>query len=326
MRHILLICNVFFDYYKDIITEFESLGYKVDHYNDRPYKNSILVGMQKISRKLMTPFIEHYFNYLFISTRNNNYDYVIFINNNSLSYAQIEKLRIKHKNAKFILYLWDSIKNYPHLKLVLELFDKVFSFDPQDCKNHLYFFHLPLFYSKDFIVENNYISEQKFKLSSVFTAHPNRYQLFLKFKKNLDLFNFKSYFYPYLNFLQFLYYVVRDKRIKFKYIFKLKFSRIKRIDYINLLKVSEIIFDVPHEGQSGLTIRVFETLGSKKKLITTNSEIINYDFYNKNNIFVLTSDYKSSDLLNFLNAPYHEINLDIYKKYSINNWVIQLLK
>jgi hypothetical protein len=39
-----------------------------------------------------------------------------------------------------------------------------------------------------------------------------------------------------------------------------------------------------------LIFRVFEALGYKKKLITNNQDITSYDFYNENNIFVITNE------------------------------------
>ena len=42
---------------------------------------------------------------------------------------------------------------------------------------------------------------------------------------------------------------------------------------------SRCVLDSAQAGQLGLTIRVLEALGAKKKLITTNEDVVNYDFY-----------------------------------------------
>ena len=44
-------------------------------------------------------------------------------------------------------------------------------------------------------------------------------------------------------------------------------------DIVSLYKESEVILDINHPGQNGLTMRTFEALGAGKKLITTNTEI-----------------------------------------------------
>ena len=41
-----------------------------------------------------------------------------------------------------------------------------------------------------------------------------------------------------------------------------------------------IILDIAHPHQKGLSFRPYEAMGLRKKLITTNKDITNYDFYN----------------------------------------------
>jgi hypothetical protein len=65
-------------------------------------------------------------------------------------------------------------------------------------------------------------------------------------------------------------------------------------------------------------------MGLKRKLITTNTDIINYDFYHKENIFIM--DRKEMDIdLGFIEGNYHEINKEIYEKYSISGWTKNIL-
>ncbi|HEY0091450.1 MAG TPA: lipopolysaccharide core biosynthesis protein rfaS, partial [Flavobacterium sp.] len=66
--------------------------------------------------------------------------------------------------------------------------------------------------------------------------------------------------------------------------------------------------------------RVFEAMGLGKKLITTNPDIVNYDFYNPNNIFVWEESTNEIPEY-FLNTPYEELPENIYRKYSQENWV-----
>ena len=85
--------------------------------------------------------------------------------------------------------------------------------------------------------------------------------------------------------------------------------------YIN----SRCVLDSPQDGQVGLTIRILEALGAKKKIITTNEDISNYDFYKPENIYI----YKGKiDLENtFFKNDYIEIEENIYKKYTLRNWL-----
>ena len=75
----------------------------------------------------------------------------------------------------------------------------------------------------------------------------------------------------------------------------------------------------------GLTFRVFEALGYHKKIITNNSEIATYDFYNPQNILII--DGQNISIPNdFLNSPYAPIPELILKKYRLSNWVETVFK
>ena len=61
---------------------------------------------------------------------------------------------------------------------------------------------------------------------------------------------------------------------------------LKGKDMNDVYETSRCVLDSAQDGQLGLTIRVLEALGAKKKLITTNEDVINYDFYKPENIYV----------------------------------------
>ena len=73
----------------------------------------------------------------------------------------------------------------------------------------------------------------------------------------------------------------------------------------------------------GLTIRVLEALGAKKKLITTNKDIVNYDFYHPENIYVYDGKVDLENI--FFTSEYFEIDYEIYKKYSLESWLKEIL-
>lgn len=72
-------------------------------------------------------------------------------------------------------------------------------------------------------------------------------------------------------------------------------------------------------------MRTIEMIGLKKKLITTNKDIVNYDFYNENNILVVDRNNFKLDT-DFINKPYQELDERIYKKYSLESWIKTLLE
>ena len=92
----------------------------------------------------------------------------------------------------------------------------------------------------------------------------------------------------------------------------------------DVIDKSKIVLDIQHPKQIGLTMRTIEMLGMNKKLITTNSTIKNYDFYNPNNICVIDRNDIKIDM-NFLDTPYQAIKKDVYESYSLENWIKSVL-
>lgn len=88
---------------------------------------------------------------------------------------------------------------------------------------------------------------------------------------------------------------------------------------INLLIRAKCIIDIKFDYHDGLSFRFFEALYYNKKIITNNKSVVNYDFYNPNNIFV--TDFENFDgIENFLNTPYEAIDTNVVKKYGFINW------
>ncbi len=74
-----------------------------------------------------------------------DYDYVIVLKGESLDKKNLLKFKNKFKNAQFIYYAWDSIKNYPHIQEYLNLFDRVFTFDDNDAREYDFMDHCHYF-------------------------------------------------------------------------------------------------------------------------------------------------------------------------------------
>lgn len=72
-------------------------------------------------------------------------------------------------------------------------------------------------------------------------------------------------------------------------------------------------------------MRTIEMLGGKKKLLTTNIEIMKYDFYNTDNILLLDRNNPKINV-DFFGKEYKNLTDDIYKKYSINQWLKTIFK
>jgi len=91
-------------------------------------------------------------------------------------------------------------------------------------------------------------------------------------------------------------------------------------EILNIISKSKTVLDIQHPDQSGLTMRTIEMLGAKRKLITTNSNIRNYDFYRKKNIYIIDRDNPKLDK-SFFQSNYKNLSKDVYQKYSLENWL-----
>ena len=94
----------------------------------------------------------------------------------------------------------------------------------------------------------------------------------------------------------------------------------KYTDYLDLLCNSKSVLDIVNEDNWGLTYRPFEAMFLKKKLITNYSDIIQYDFYNPSNIFLLGID-DITQLKDFLNSSYIDVDNSITDAYRTQNWL-----
>ena len=57
----------------------------------------------------------------------------------------------------------------------------------------------------------------------------------------------------------------------------------------------------------------------------TNKDIVNYDFYHEDNILVVDRNNFVLDE-SFIDRPYHMLDENIYKKYALSNWIMEVLK
>lgn len=324
---LLLIMPQFFNYPELIKDELNGMGYEVDFFDDRPSTNAWVKAAIRINKKLINIYIKKYFDKVMNVIRSKEYDVVFFISGQSLSFSEdmIWEIKKCQTKAKFVLYQWDSQSNFPYVKRVQKYFDKCYSFDRRDVEESSRLVFLPLFYSEIYekIGTRN---RQHFKYDFCFigTAHPKKYKFINMMSVQLKEVYSKQYIYFFFpSRLVYFYRKLRNKEMKKAHYNEFHYIPLKGKEMIDVYENSRCVLDSAQEGQLGLTIRVIEALGANKKLITTNKDIINYDFYNKKNIYVYdgTFDLKSP----FFTEPYEKVDLHIYKKYSLRNWLSYIL-
>lgn len=110
--------------------------------------------------------------------------------------------------------------------------------------------------------------------------------------------------------------------------FHIVISKKDKVDYLDYLRDvinSKCVVDLVPDQQCGMTLRPLEALFFGKKLITNYQDIVNYDFYNKSNIFVIGKD-DMDKLADFINSLYTKIDRKIIDFYSYESWLKRIEK
>lgn len=248
----------------------------------------------------------------FSKIKNIEYDYIFVLVGRELNIDAYKIFVHKQKKAIKILYLWDDIKRIKEFFYLKDEFDRIYTFDKNDSiKYNLSF--LPLFYNNAYIYKNE---KKIYDFSIIGFLHSDRENVL---KKILTL-NFKKdvIWYALLK-------TTRKHRImdiinskKYEKKFYLNYKTLSMKETANIIKKSKITIDIPHPGQTGLSIRTFEALAAHTKIITTNENITEYDFFNMSNICVIDRNNPIIDE-NFLKQDF--IPIFNFDKYSIENWV-----
>ncbi len=323
-KKILFLSASFFGYSESICNSLKDLGAEVDYFDERPANSVFVKALIRINPKLLRAKIDNYHRNIIDSTKNKMYDYIFIIKAESISISSLKKLRSTHPNARFVLYLWDSINNFKTDFVKIKEFDKVFSFDKGDSEKYGMEFR-PLFYTGKYAEIADITVNIPRNILFVGTIHSDRYAVLHKIKQRVMSDSRGVYFYMFF-MSRLLYFKMKYLNLGLKNcnMSDFHFTSISTNDIIELLKKSDIVVDVNHPKQTGLTMRSIEVLGAKRKLITTNAAIKGYDFYNPNNILVIDR-YNPiiSDI--FLDSKYEEIDDSVYEKYSLESWVLDVI-
>lgn len=93
---------------------------------------------------------------------------------------------------------------------------------------------------------------------------------------------------------------------------------------LDLSNQSKILVDIKRKEHDGLSLRFFEAMNYKNKIITNNPTVSNYDFYHPDNIYI--TDYVDFEgIESFLEKPYFQLEQEIIDKYNFKNWIKRIL-
>lgn len=320
-KKILYVAPRFFGYESEIEAELTRQGADVYFLLDRPFESPFLKAMTKIYRGSIISAADKYYKESVSKFEGLNFDYVFVVNGQTLSKATLSSWKKLYPEATFVLYMWDSFGNRKWAVENLSFFDHAFTFDQIDAGKYNINFR-PLFFSSGFEKSHR---PHVYDISFIGTAHTDRYDVISKIDKNLSV-STKKYWYLYLQ-AKWVYWFYRLSNNGFRSskISDFKFEPISKADVQCVFEQSKVILDIEHPNQTGLTIRTLETLGARKKLITTNASVKDYDFYRESNICVVDRLNPVVDG-NFLETPYQDVPEVVFHRYRLAGWMEEIIK
>lgn len=317
---LLLIAPSFFGYEESIKNRLSELGAKVDYFDERPANNFWSKAFLRLDRRFLSFDINEHYNSIYNSVKGNVYDYVFIINIEAMPYWFLERLKENNAGCHFVLYMWDSIENKKNTINYFRFFDIIYSFDKSDSQKYAEIKFRPLFFLNEYKDIADY-HEFEYDLAFVGTAHSDRFFLIQKIREQIEANRLISYWFLYLqNWKLFFWNKLNNRSFKYARFSDFHYKALSKKEIFDLIKKTKIILDIQHPNQVGLTMRTIEILGAKRKLITTNGDVKNYDFYSPRNILVINRNDPQIPI-DFYFSEYESVNEELYFKYSLDGWL-----
>lgn len=240
----------------------------------------------------------------------NSYDTII-IQDSTLIEPVVRYIRKKNKNIRIIVWYWNPVAKSINPGRFVDCNVEIWSFDEDDCKKHNLMYNTQ-YYFNDVEINTSEIKQDVFFVG----GDKGRIEDLIKFQKIISQIHISSYFHITSGAGSF-HGALFSKNKKFSDYYKQKISYDEVLEYIGK---SKAILDYVSEGQTGLTIRPLEALFFRKKLITNDVSIIDRDFYERKNIFVIGKD-DINELPLFLSEPFMDVEKNIRDKYDFKEWM-----
>ncbi|MGB5920493.1 hypothetical protein [Arcobacter sp.] len=319
-KKILLIAPKFHHYHLSIKEGIEQLGANVIFMYD-VVNNKFFNNIRHRTKYPINRVFDNFYHKYMLSQIDDSFDIIFLIRGELIDKVFLEKVRKKALNAKFVMYQWDSLAHHKY-KDIIPYFDKVYSFDKKDAKT-LNIKYLPLFYTQEYKIVRNSSQDKIYDIVFFGTHHSGRLDIIKKIeslsKKNNLKFKHHLYTNAFYKFKLRLFSSFPKEDLKY-----LKTKTLTLKDIVKIYEQSKAVLDIEMSNQTGLTIRTIEALGAGKKLLTTNKEIINSEIYDSNYVQIIDRDDIKIDSDFFKDNAID--NTEKLKKYSLENWLIQILK
>jgi hypothetical protein len=311
---LLIIPESFYSYSIVLKKSLMTFGYSVTISNDEYPAN----GLGKIMGKLRIPLLLRITNKIIIEKylSEQSYDIILIFKGRGLSVQLINKL--KEVSAFVVGYNFDSFKyNVAPLKWFKHL-NKFYTFDYLDAEKY----DLPIIELFSSLPLENKIKSPSYEISAIVRNHSNRLTyintvLSILAAKEIYIYIFEQ------NIFTFFKNFMRSPLLYIKFWKYISFKPLSYDEYCRVLLESNFTIDFAHPTQSGITIRCFEALSAQTKMITNNSFVSRYKYFNEENTIVFNEKSVPAVLKN----KYEKIKDVIPEKHNrtINQFIGELL-
>ena len=232
-----------------------------------------------------------------------NFDnYIVYDARASVEY--LRWLRENHPKARIILFYDNPVANTEvNVNMLNDEICERWSFDFEDCEKY------GLHYNSEFYFEELRCVEHPIKYDIMFLGKDKgRYDRLVELEKKFTDIGLTMYLH-----------IVPDSKFSAK-----KRDRYRAgVSYPQLLEIvseSKVLLDILQDDQVGLTLRNMEAVFNGKKQITDNPAIRKYNFYSRENVFILGED-DFSKIGEFVRTPSLGYDMEIVNYYTFDEWI-----
>lgn len=320
---ILLIAPSFFGYRNRVSRELKLMGHTVEVVDDRPSESTAFKSLAKLDYRFVDSQIDCYADMLATMVGGGLYDRVIYMGGMSFCFkpTHFERIRGQSK-AKFSAYLWDSFANCQRFSDCLEFFDEVMSFEPGDCERYGLRFR-PLFYSEEYgCLRSGAEVAPEYDACFIGSVHQkSKYEAVSHLCAGLEAMGMKVFRHFYMPSRSTE--ILRKMTLPSYRGGSFTTRTLSSAEVASVYSRSIAVIDSPQSGQYGLTMRTLEVVGARRKLITTNADVIKYNFYDPNNVFVSVDG--SVPPASFFETGFQELPDGVVDGYSIRSFCEDLI-
>lgn len=318
-KKIVFISPAFFGIEKIVVDKLRKNNNIVYYFDERPFRSAIKKAINTIFPKAFLRSSDKYYKNEF-SKCSFSPDIILIVKGEQVSKKTIELIREMYPKARLMLYLWDAVTCVKGIADKIPLYDKVLSFDRLDCIKYNLVFR-PLFCDNESLQTIG--QNQEYDLCFYGTMHTDRFSVLTRVNNIANELGLKVAEHCYLpsRFMCFYYWITNKGYRKFNKGL-LSFKSKSQAEISAMIENSRVILDINDRKQSGLTIRTLESLFARRKIITTNKDIINYDFYDEEDVLIIDRDNVEMPASFFeKNNLRRDLDNKIRHKYSAEGWI-----